>query len=274
MRICLRISAIGVAAVLCFAFLQHCKHDPMTSPVSLKKWSDIPIKAIFEVPSIAGRNEEGDVSLELFSDNSLTYTFHIHNLAQTDQLTAAHIHAGNAGTNGSVFIDFHPTFLGAGATGIITGLRDSQVDSLLHVPCYFNVHSSQAQSGIVRGQLDKQVTFAKDILLTGDKEAPTPVTTTATGLAILRLTDTVLYSRVLVANIETNDTFTVSHIHRGAEGVAGPIRILLVQDTADFNKLKIINLHDSLVSILKNDPVYVNVHSRRHAPGIIRGQIR
>lgn len=233
------------------------------------------MQASFEVPAPAGRNEEGDATLELFSDNSLAYTFHIHNLTPGDVLTQAHIHAGDPGTSGDVLINLAPTFVGSGASGIVKNLRAGQVDSLLNMPVYINVHSAQVGSGLVRGQLDKNITLAMDIALSGENESP-EVPTTATGQAILRLTDDkVLYSKVTVENLETDDTVTVSHIHRGGAGANGPVRIFLCASEDDFGVLKIsAPLQDSLYHMLTTDPMYVNVHSRRHGGGLIRGQVR
>jgi hypothetical protein len=227
------------------------------------------------VPAPAGRNEEGEATIELRADNSLTYNIHIHNLASGDVLNNAHIHTGDAGTSGGILIPFNPTFTGAGTTGTVTGLRQGQIDTLLGYPVYVNVHSTQVPAGLVRGQLDKEVVFAKDVALSGSNEVP-QVTTTATGLAILRLTDDkVLYSRVTVNNLESNDTLTVAHIHPGATGVNGPPLIFLCNSVTDFGVLKISSpLPDAQYNQLIYDPMYVNAHSRRRPAGIVRGQIR
>jgi hypothetical protein len=262
-------------SVLLAILLQSCKHDSDSGASTLRKWSDVELKAVYEVPAPAGRNEEGEATIELLNDNSLKYTFHIHNLSPSDALTNAHIHAGDAGTSGGVLIPFNPSFIGAGATGTVTGLRQGQVDTLLNMPVYINVHSTQAPAGLVRAQLDKEMDYALDIPLSGANERPSPVTTTATGLAILRLTtDKTLYSNVTVSNLESNDTLTASHIHRGDATVAGPIRITLCSSKADFGVVKSQTLVDSLISILKNDPCYANAHSKLHGPGLIRGQVR
>jgi hypothetical protein len=270
------LSLAGPIAFVLILLLQSCEHDPLPGPASVKKWDAIEMHASYEVPAPAGRNEEGDASLELLSDNSLVYTFHIHNLKPGDVLTNAHIHSGDAGTSGAVLIDLHPGFVGSGATGIIKNLRQGQVDSLLNNPVYINVHSAQVNSGLVRGQIDKKIELAMDIALSGNNEVPDTIFTTATGNAILRLTDDkVLYSKVTVNNLEANDTLSFSHIHRGGAGANGQIRIFLCNTEADFGQLKVsAPLHDSLFHMLTTDPMYVNVHSRRHGPGLIRGQVR
>ena len=265
---------IFLATLVVAISFQSCEHDSIPAPTSVKKWDNIPIRASFEIPAPAGRTEEGEVTLELLSDNSLKYNFHIHNLSPSDALTASHIHIGDAGTAGPVFINLNPVFSGSGSSGVVTQLRQSQIDSLLNQPVYFNVHSTQAPGGIARAQLDKKVELALNLTLSGANEVP-PVTTTATGTAILRLTDDkTLYSKVTVGNIETLDTFTVSHIHRGAAGVNGPVRIFLAANAADFGVLKTTTLVDSLYNMVKNDPVYVNVHSKLRGAGIIRAQVR
>jgi hypothetical protein len=122
--------------------------------------------------------------------------------------------------------------------------------------------------------MDAQVRFAMDIPLSGNNEVPS-FTTTATGLAMLRLmTDDTLWSKVTVTGMETNDTLTVSHIHRGAAGVNGPVRIFLASSLADFGVVKKIFLVDSLKNMVLNDPTYVNAHSKLKPGGKVRGQIR
>lgn len=262
-------------AFLLILFVQSCKHDPIPGPASLKKWDNIEMRANFEVPAVAGRNEEGEASLELLSDRSLVYNFHIHNLTPGDALLNAYIVSGDAGSSGNVLIDLQPSFVGTGASGIVKNLRQSQVDSMLNTPVHINVYSQQAGTGLVRGQIDKKIELAMDIALVGANEVPA-VSTTATGNAILRLTDDkVLYSKVTVEHLEANDTLTMSHIHRGGAGANGQIRIFLCDAEAEFGILQVsAPLHDTVFHMLTTDPMYVNVHSRRHGPGIIRGQVR
>ncbi|HYJ39032.1 MAG TPA: CHRD domain-containing protein, partial [Chitinophagaceae bacterium] len=164
-------------------------------------------------------------------------------------------------------------FSGPGASGKVTGLRQGQIDTLLTMPVYINVHSTQQPAGIVRSALDKTVDFAMDIPLSGNNEVG-PVTTTATGLAILRIAGDSLISKVTVTGVEANDTLTVSHIHRGAIGVNGPVRVFLASSLADFGITKITFLPDSMDTMVKTEACYVNVHSRRNPPGKIRGPIR
>ena len=260
--------------ILSMIAIESCNRDGGVLPTSVKKWDAIELKSVNEVPAPAGRTEEGELNLELLSDNSLKFDFHVQNLRPGDALTAAHIHLSNAGESGPVIIDLKPSISGSGGTGTVKGLRQGQIDTLLSQPVYFNIHSTQVPAGIVRGQLDQKVDFALDIVLSGNNEVPA-VTTTASGVCILRMTeDKMLYSKVTVTNIETNDTIRVSHIHRGASGTNGPVRIFLASSIADFGILKTTALPDSLYNMIKNDPIYVNAHSKLRGSGLVRGQIR
>jgi hypothetical protein len=140
---------------------------------------------------------------------------------------------------------------------------------------YINVHSMNVGSGIVRGQLDKQVKFAADLLLSGTNGVP-PVSTSATGACILRLTsDNVLYSNVTVNGLEPTDMLSVAHIHRGGAGTNGDVRVSLCASAGDFGLVKVSTpLSDSVVNMVLNASMYVNVHSVQYASGLMRGQIR
>ena len=265
--------AFCLSAILAFVLFNSCEHDSTPTPTVVKQWSNLVLKANMETPAPVGRNEEGEANVQLLSDNSLKYDFHIHNLSPSDNLTAAHIHVGDAVTAGPVFINLNPSFSGPGASGTVLNLRQGQVDSLLNMPVYINVHSTQAPGGIVRSQMDKYINFAMDIPLLGTNEVPA-VTTTCSGMALLRLSGDTLFSMVSFTGMEVGDTMTVSHIHRGAVGVNGPVRIFLANTNVDFGVARKTFLVDSLKNIVLNDPSYVNAHSKSKPGGKIRGPIR
>ena len=264
---------LGVLAI-CTTGMIACKNDPGVAPSTVRRWDILEAKSIFEIPAPAGKNEEAEVTIVLLSDNSLEYNFHIHNLTPGDVLTGAHIHFGDAGSSGPVFIDLNPKIIGSGGSGVVKNLRPGQVDSLTNKTAYFNAHSSQAPGGIVRVQLDTKVEFAMDIPMSGINEVPA-VTTTATGTCILRLTeDKKLYSKISVTGIESDDTLRVAHLHKAPAGSNGPVRIFLANNIDDFGVLKITPLVDSLYNMVKADPMYANAHSKLRGSGLVRGQLR
>jgi hypothetical protein len=254
-----------------------CKKDSATdnSPTIVKEWN-LALSSKNEVPAVAARNETGTVNLQLLSDNSLKYSFTVNGLAATDALTAAHIHVGDPATSGPVILGFTPTFSGNTGSGVVANLRQSFVDSLKSdtVNLYFNAHSTQVPSGLVRAQLNKTIDWVADVAMTGANEVPA-VTTTASGIAVLRLTsDKKLYAKVTVTGLETGDTWTAAHIHRGAAGVNGAVMVGIYASAAEFGTVKTITVDDATYASLKNDALYVNAHSVNHASGTIRGQIR
>ncbi len=254
--------------------ISSCDHDDAVLPTTTKAWALVEMKSAYEIPAPVGKTEEGEINLELLSDNSIKYDFHIHNMTPGDAITGAHIHLGDAGHNGPVYINLAPVIVGSGATGKITGLTQGQIDTLTSQPIYVNVHSTQAPGGLIRAQLDKEVKFAMDIPLSGLNEVPA-VTTTATGLCILRLTDDkVLYSNITVNNLESNDTLRVAHLHKAGLGKNGPVRIFLASTISDFGVMKSATLVDSLYNMILTDSMYANAHTKLRGSGLVRGQLK
>lgn len=120
-------------------------------------------------------------------------------------------------------------------------------------------------------------------VLTGAKERPTPVVTAATGTASLTLSangDTITY---VVSSTGLSGAVTAAHIHAPADtgGTALPARTLTLGGTGTtiaagvFSALDvgIAFSFDSLVTLLRNDRAYINVHTAANTGGEIRGQI-
>ena len=266
-------------ALICMAqsvlFMACKKETAAPVPTVVKEWT-IALSPKNENPARSGRMETGTANLSLFSDNSLKYVITVSGLAAGDALVAAHIHAGNVITNGSVVLGLDPVFSGAAATGSITNLRGTFVDSLKSDDneLYFNLHSTQQPGGLLRGQLNENIVVAEDVVLLGTNEV-VPVTTSATGVAILRLTDRKkLYSRVTVSTLDAGDAMMAAHIHTGAAGTNGSVIVPLCATAADFGEVKIFTLTDAIYNAVKMDAVYVNAHSSIKPGGLVRGQIR
>ncbi|HLP38399.1 CHRD domain-containing protein [Lacibacter sp.] len=264
------------SAVLLFlpAVFFSCKKNKTDTTV-VKEWS-LNLSAKNENPAPASRAESGLATIKLMSDNSITYNFNVTGLASTDALTAAHFHSGNAGANGSVILNFNPSFSGTASSGTILNVRQSLVDSLKNDAneIYFNVHSNQVASGLVRAQINTKVELAMDIMLSGANEVPA-VNTSATGMAQLRLTaDKKLYSVITVSNLAAGDALLFAHLHNGAVGVNGAIVLGIAGSASDFAVNKVYALTDAIYNSIKSDAMYVNAHSTLYAGGVVRGQIR
>ena len=263
---------IMLAAAMLAASCSKNDSAPAAPATLVKQW-DVVLNTKFENPAPAARTETGTATLQLYSDSTMKYAITITGLAAGDNLTASHIHWGDPLDNGPVILNFAPAFSGGTATGTVN-LRNSLADSLKTGEAYVNVHSTQFPAGLARGQLNDPVDFAIDVAMAGTNEVPS-VTTTATGLALLRLApEKKLYSKITVTNLESNDTLSVAHIHGAAAGANGSVLQLLCSSLADFGVKKSVVLSDANVTALKTGSVYVNAHSKVRPGGIVRGQIR
>lgn len=263
---------IPLLAVLAIQFVSCTKKADTPAPTVV--WTNnVTMSAKFEVPALATRNETATAELQILSDNTLKYNIVVNNLSSGDAISAAHIHLGNAGVSAPVFVGFTGPFTGSTITGSIQ-LTAGQADTIKTKEAYVNVHSTQAGSGLVRGQIDSKVVFAADIAMNGASEVPA-ITTTATGLATIRMTENKkLYIKVAVSNLEAGDALTAAHIHSGSSTVSGPVILGFYSAAADFNTVKTISVDDAFYNSLLTAAVYVNAHSMLRGAGVVRGQIR
>ena len=189
--------------------------------------------------------------------------------------TMSHIHTGTIGTPGPVAI---PLSLAFSAGELISGtspMNAQQVRTLLSAGYYVNVHTTAFPGGELRGQLyPDQQEFAA--MLSGENEVP-PVVTEARGFAALHLhhaTGEVEF-RLSETGIQTP---TMAHIHEGAAGTNGPVRIdLLSIGGGTFNPETPIQgrftLTPTQITTMQGEGFYANVHSAAHPGGEIRGQV-
>lgn len=122
------------------------------------------------------------------------------------------------------------------------------------------------------------------LALTGAAERPNPVTTSATGSALLTFhgADSLEYLMYV-----TGDSITASHIHAGDANSAGPIMVFTfggpVRGRAEGvlsygfitrqSQFSGVFTFDSLVTRMRAGTAYLNVHSRRFPAGELRAQI-
>lgn len=256
--------------------ISSCEQDP-PDPTLVKAWSNFTLTTSNESTPRPGRTETGTFTLELYSDNTVKYTAVINNLLAGDALIAGHIHSGDAVTDGPIILNLNPVFVSGTSSGTVA-ITSTLADSLRNTPVYVNFHSNNFPAGLVRAQLDKTIDVAYTIALSGANEVP-PSGSLAVGTAQLRLmTDKTLHYKITVTGLNTlvDGTLTLAHVHRAAVGVNGPTFIDLVvpADATAFGQSKSVVLTDPQIASLKNDQIYVNVHSTTKPGGLIRGQIR
>jgi hypothetical protein len=197
-------------------------------------------------------------------------------------ISLAHIHTGKPGVNGP------PDFTLFDGTGLfdsahpISGtiaLTEGHVLKLVSGAYYINIHAASLNNaGLLRGQIEPLAPPARlNALLNGANERPTPVDTSAAGVARLgwEQHSNMLHYHIAVTNIPT---ITLAHIHRGpADGFGGVAHNLFDPSSQSFDSGSplIGNLrfnHNDLVDLLSGWH-YINVHTVEHPGGEIRGQI-
>lgn len=201
-------------------------------------------------------------------------------VANIEDVTAAHIHAGGEGENGPVV---YTLFDGTGTfdpdnpiSGSIS-VNEDDILALLADDYYVNVHTAANPGGEVRGQITGYEEFDFfEAFLDGDQEVP-PVNTDATGFGFFNFDDgnAVVYYNVSVSDITD---VTAAHIHTGPVGQNGPVAFPLYTGGGVFDPdhsisggliLNAENLVDMFTGFY-----YVNVHTTAHPDGEIRGLLQ
>lgn len=117
--------------------------------------------------------------------------------------------------------------------------------------------------------------------LNGANEAPTPVTTTATGHATVTILGDSLVSWEVIIDSPI-DSIIAGHIHRrAADSVAGPVAVSFAppatgpgfSGTATIGSNAPAGAADSIFDIMRAGRAYVNIHTKAHTGGEIRGTL-
>jgi hypothetical protein len=108
------------------------------------------------------------------------------------------------------------------------------------------------------------------VKLTGDQEVP-PVKTSASGSGTIRINDDKTVSgSVRVTGMDP----VAAHIHQGAAGQNGPVIVPLTKSGDEWSVPAGAKLNDAQYKAFKAGDLYVNVHSKEHKDGEIRGQLK
>ncbi|HYK05582.1 MAG TPA: CHRD domain-containing protein [Thermoanaerobaculia bacterium] len=275
----LRIALASLAVLVCLA-----------TPLANAQTLGAVLTGSQEVPpnSIAGfGNATVDVNR---ATNEVTVTITVANLGSP--INNFHIHEAPPGVNGPVVVNL----IGLGGTfvnGTMHGtfaVNPAVAERMLRNPrdFYVNVHTVALPGGAVRGQLSSvsggAVTYAAE--LRPGNEVP-PVNSTAFGSAFITfdpIFDTIAWD-VHTSGIASP---TMSHIHRGAAGVNGPVIVNFATSPTQIaggrtsgagpvTAFQSANLQpqdlDNLATPAGALGYYVNVHSSAFPSGEVRGQV-
>jgi CHRD domain-containing protein len=218
--------------------------------------------------------------------------------------TAAHIHLGGAAVSGGpilLTLFSNPTDTALTSTTLVNGtiaassLVGVSLDSLKTLmqlgTAYVDVHTTPNPNGVIRGQLARSGEQAPgDVFaakaLSGAKERPTPVTSTAGGSATFELINSTTVRYTLSVTGITGAT--MAHIHTAVADSAGPVAVTLFSSatptgpltgtlasgsfTSTDMQLPGVSF-DSLLALMRRGRTYVNVHTVLNPGGEIRAQI-
>ena len=212
----------------------------------------------------------GTATATLFtSTRALTGSIQLTNLTAT----AAHIHQGASGANGSVIVTLTDQGGGKWAVPAGTVLTEAQAAAFTTNGLYFNVHTAANTSGEIRGQIPSVAipTVTYSSVLLGANEVP-PITSVGSGTGIATL---VTSTRALIGSIQlTNLTATAAHIHQGASGANGSVIVTLTdQGGGKWAVPAGTVLTEAQAAAFTTNGLYFNVHTAANTSGEIRGQI-
>ncbi len=110
-------------------------------------------------------------------------------------------------------------------------------------------------------------------VLTGDTEVPNPGDPDGRGTAVVKI-DASRGQICYVLTVRRIETATLAHIHRGPEGVAGPVVVHFQPPTPKSGACLSGLDHELLQEIIDNpSEFYVNVHNPSFPSGAVRGQL-
>ncbi len=113
--------------------------------------------------------------------------------------------------------------------------------------------------------------------LNGANERLTPVTTTATGTAVVTVLGNQLSWKVDITS--AIDSVTLGHIHHAPRDSAGPVRVNFnpaptgAGFTGTLTQGSFTLTGDSVQTWLRQGNAYVNIHTKKNGAGEIRGQL-
>ena len=185
--------------------------------------------------------------------------------------TAAHIHAGTPGISGPILFPLTETAPGSGiwVSAAEATLSDAQLALLTSGSLYFNAHSAALSGGEIRGQIGRNVRFAR--LSATEEVPPTSSSASGTGTLVVDPATRAASGSITVSGI----TATAAHIHLAATGGNGPIIVPLTNAGGGVFSVPAGTVLTAVQLLAyKQGNLYYNAHSVQFPTGEIRGQIR
>jgi hypothetical protein len=188
----------------------------------------------------------------------------------TAPITAAHIHLGKAGTNGSVVFNLGDKLLNNKINKSFA-ITKAQLKNMIDGDYYVNVHSSAYTGGEIRGQLQVDAPESFMVVASGANEVPANESP-AKALAAINYYKVSNKIEIKVLATDLSGPITGIHFHKGAVGANGGV----VQNLITYLSGKSANGRfdaGTYVEDLRNGGLYLNIHTAMFSGGEIRGQI-
>lgn len=249
------------------------------------------LSGLAEVPSPGGP-EVGDPrgtakgAVEIDGDTAV-FTLTWRNL---EAPTAVHVHRGRAGVNGPVVVPLLVSALPRGTTAVAgVAVVDDPVlvEQLRTDPggFYLNLHTARFPGGAVRGQLraerhgvdplDLLGTLPLEADMIGENEVPGPGDPDGYAFGTVKASgNTVRYALAWIGIAPA-----AAHLHEGAAGTSGPMRVPLFLTPAPRNVFllagEVAGLDRDVRAGLRGNPegYYLNLHTELFPAGAVRGQL-
>lgn len=214
--------------------------------------------------------------------DTLWYSFLATDLSGS--ITGAHIHSGAAGTSGSVVLNLTSSVNGNWINGMITGaaLTNEVIEMLISGETYINVHTSLNSNGEIRGQLYRTAREGYSFYLTGSQEVPSAMTN-GVGVGIISVDRNQSNAHYMFVVDNLSGPITGAHLHNAAFGANGSVVFNLTNDFSKKNnydgafgywKATSSTAFETKNSLqLRNEELYVNIHTTAYAAGELRGQV-
>ncbi len=230
-----------------------------------------------EVPAVVTNGKATAILALSAGMDSLTYSIVTSGLSGS--ITGAHFHKAPVGTAGAVVVDLSSTINGDKIAGVITGttLNPMLINDLLKGEIYINIHTAANPGGEIRGQVYRLLREGYTIELNGAQEVPS-VSTTASGVGMISVDRNQTNAHVMVVANGLNANGI--HLHNAVAGQNGGVLFDLTpfyQNNGVFTYLKNTDATPFATSNsvqLRNDSLYVNIHTAANPNGEIRGQVR
>lgn len=265
----MRLNPVFLSCMLLAAYcLSGCKKTQHSDEFVLKFWN-VRLAGTNIVPATPGNGAAAYATLYLRDDYRLYYDIYFDSLAGPAP-DVVEIRMGGPLQNGDAAVLQLPgAFNGAKMKGDVAVPKE-MADSILNNAGYLLIASKAAPGGLVRGQLDKKIIFAKDVALTGAQVLP-PVTTPATAKIYLRITDdNTLFYAIDVSGLPGNDQLQETHIHNAS----GSVLLKLASGVADYGTQGSTTVTGDPLRALQQDPLYLDIHSTLAPDGLLRGALR